>query len=69
MHYQQDRSLYRADAVPTLLTVEHSILTQQQSRIGKHSGCHFEINTGMLLLVCTILRRIPFEEHVVIHNV
>ncbi len=69
MHYQQHCLPYSTDPVPTLLTVDYVVFAKHQAWIGKYARCGFKINTGMLLLVCPVLLRIPLEAHAVIHNV
>jgi len=69
MHYEQHNLLHRTDRVPTLLAVDNAVFTKHQTWIGKYTRCGLKIDARVLLLVCAVLLRAPFEAHAVIHNV
>lgn len=53
---------------PPLSSVVHTVFDQQVIRIVEHLHGSFEVD-AVLLLIGSILCRIPFEAHAVIHNV
>ncbi len=69
MHHQQHGLSNRANRMPVLLAINRTIFAKDKIRISKHSRCRLKIHAGVLLLVCPVFLRIPFEEHSVIQNV
>ncbi len=63
MRYEQDSLSYSTDRVPTLFTVDHTVLAKHQIWIGKHARRGFKIDASMLLSVYPVLFRIPLEAH------
>ena len=69
MHYQQQRDPDRADRVPARFAIDHTVFPKHKKWVGEDLRSYFKVDAAMFRLVGSVLVRVPFEMHCVIHYV
>ena len=69
MHHQQYGFANPTDRMPALLAIDDAAFAEYKIWVGENPRCRLKIYATVLLLVRTVLFRIPFKVPRVIHNV
>ena len=63
MHHQQYGFANPTDRMPALLAIDDAAFAEYKIWVGENPRCRLKIYVTVLLLVRTVLFRIPFKEH------